>query len=198
MAEAVRVKAWLAQVEATLPVIACDESALANKTLGQALELFTESSAEAVADVAVSGDSPQVAIFSGLRGEEAEALVECWEEYTGLPQPCFASVTEGLMGRQIGSLLGDIVRAARTAAVTASPATLPQYTVLSKKGALQQTNSKEELRGALEDAVKRRQKKHGGGAPKATEDEADGTARALRGAKRKQGRDTSPGRGFQR
>jgi hypothetical protein len=36
-------------------------------------------------------DAPPIAFFSGLTGEEQVALMEGWQEHTGLQEPAFAS-----------------------------------------------------------------------------------------------------------
>lgn len=53
----------------------------------------------------------QVAILSGLSGEEMTGLIDAWEEHTGTT-PAFASVSEGILDRPLAALVSQIARAA--------------------------------------------------------------------------------------
>lgn len=54
--------------------------------------------------------TPPVCFFSGMRGEEVVAIVENFEEFTGLKPPAFASVTASTLGKSLSSLITDVVR----------------------------------------------------------------------------------------
>ena len=98
--EAVRTQAWLAEVEAELPVVALPGGgALSAPTaaLRDALECLDgapsrpNNSAALAEDDALLGGAP-VVIFSGLSGVEVEGVVEAWAPCTGALPPSVPSI----------------------------------------------------------------------------------------------------------
>ncbi|PRW61570.1 Vacuolar acid trehalase [Chlorella sorokiniana] len=106
------VQAWFRQMEPGFVVAPCPAALLASGTLGDAL-----GSGVAAAAIpqqpweALPAGTPPVAFFSGISGQEQVALMEAWNDCTGLDAPAFASVTPSILDKPLARLLSDIVRA---------------------------------------------------------------------------------------
>ena len=83
------VQRWFEQMEAGCVVSCCPAALLADGTLRQAVQdgdVLPERPWQQHPP-----ETPPIAFFSGMSGEEQVALIEGWAEHTGLEAPAFAS-----------------------------------------------------------------------------------------------------------
>lgn len=198
---------WLADVEASLPVIAfvaaAEGAECSIDTLGDALEALQRDRSLRESGIASQGPWPMAydaqgcpalaeptVIFSGLLGVEVIALLDMWSQYTGMNRPAAGAALEATASKKLAFLLHEIGRGQASTAASPSGS---MFTVMGKSGPVEAEND-EELRERVSQAVQKQQERRERKA--ARRDAADDTLDSLRAGKKAGG---SKGRstGFQ-
>lgn len=200
--EAQATRRWLADVEASLPVLSlvpcADGADCSISTLGDALAVLEKAGgsgpagpgplAYAAAGCPALGEA--VVVFSGLLGVEVIALLDVWSQCTGMDRPAAGAALEATAPKTLAFLLHEIVRGQAATAASPSGST---FTVVGKS-APEEAENDEQLRDKVRQAVAKQQERR---QRKPTErDAADDTLDSLRAGKRRQG-GGGGGSGFQ-